>query len=323
MEVVALATKLYLPPVEQATLEDERNGLLGRLKRANTKHAGQDYVNLIQEWNEIMTRLRKNNAIPMTIDSWDYIDPMLIERILTQTYARTVSPRINSLRQYENGTDNIYGELLPKFITDILKEDARINSGSVFVDLGSGVGNVVLQIALQVGCESWGCEMMDNACELAALQQKEFTERCRLWGLTLGNVQLERGNFLENQKIGKVLKRADLILVNNQAFTPDLNEALTNLFLDAKEGCRIVSLKSFVPSGHKITSRNLNSACNVLDVREKRYYSNRVSWTNAPGKYYVSIKDSSKSQPSLGVTHLRSQQRSDRRCSAQCAARPL
>ena len=294
MEVITTVAKLYLPPTEQAMIEDEKDGFLRRLRRAITKRAGKDCTTLIQEWNDIVTRLRIENAIGRIMDSWDCVDPMVVERILTQTYARTVSPRINSLRQYENGTDNIYGELLPQFVSDILKKDVRMTSNQVFVDLGSGVGNVVLQAALQIGCESWGCEMMDNACDLAALQHREFIERCHLWGLALGSIHLERGDFLESRAIGKILRRADVILVNNQAFTPELNEALTNLFLDAKEGCQIVSLKSFVPSGHKITPRNLYRACNVLDVREKRYYSCCVSWTNTPGTYYISVKDSSR-----------------------------
>lgn len=293
-EVIMIIAERYLPSSAQATFTDENTGLLRKMKLAATKGAGDDYVALIQEWNELAVRFRSENVFAQTIDAWKCVELDLIERILTQTYARTVSPQIKSLRQYENGTDNIYGELLPKFISDILKKDTKMTSDQVFVDLGSGVGNVVLQAALQIGCESWGCEMMENACDLAALQQKEFVARCRLWGLAIGNINLQRGDFLENPEISKVLKRADVILVNNQAFTPDLNEALTSLLLDAKEGCKIVSLKSFVPSGHKITSRNLYRACNVLEVTEKRYYSSCVSWTDAPGTYYVSVKDGSK-----------------------------
>lgn len=275
-------------------MNDETHGLLRRLKRAMAKRQADDYVDVIQEWNSGLLRLRQDGALSDMIDSWKTIDLALVERILTQTYSRTVSPQVGLLKQYENGTDNVYGELLPKFVSDILRKDARMKADQLFVDLGSGVGNVVLQAALQVGCESWGCEMMDNACELAELQKQEFNARCRLWGLAVGSINLERGNFLENAVIGKVLKRADVVLVNNQAFTPDLNEALTNLFLDLKEGCHIISLKSFVPAEHKITARNLNRACNVLDVKVKKYYSNCVSWTDAPGTYFVSKKDSSR-----------------------------
>ena len=275
-------------------LKDDSNGLLRKLKRAIDRRSGDDYVELIEEWNNTIAKLRKNGAIGKVLDGMTRLDLKLVERILTQTYSRTVSLQVGLLRQYENGTDNVYGELLPNFISTIFQKDTKLKSGHVFVDLGSGVGNVVLQAALEIGCESWGCEMMENACELADLQKCEFRARCRLWGLSAGAVYLERGDFLENPAIGKVLQRADVVLVNNQAFTPELNEGLISLFLDLKEGCQIVSLKSFVPSGHKITSRNLYRACNVLDVIEKRYYSGCVSWTDAPGTYYVSTKDSSK-----------------------------
>ncbi|MBN6743433.1 hypothetical protein JKG47_23855, partial [Acidithiobacillus sp. MC6.1] len=81
-------------------------------------------------------------------------------------------------------------ELLDSVISKILKE-TKLMSDQVFLDLGSGVGNVVLQAALEVGCESWGCEMMKNAYTLADRQKEEFQARCRLWGGKPGRVRLE------------------------------------------------------------------------------------------------------------------------------------
>ena len=292
-ETLEVVVNHYMPVTDASAFKDESSGLLRRLKRARDKKDGVLYTSLIQEWNNAMIRLRCDGALSGVLDELGLLDLRLIERILTQTYARTVSPRVSTLRQYENGTDNVYGELLPKFISEIFRTTG-LGPKHVFVDLGSGVGNVVLQAALEVGCESWGCEIMENACVLAKLQEQEFKARCRLWGLAIGDINLQRGDFLENTTIHKALKRADVVLVNNQAFTPELNDRLTSQFLDLKEGCRIVSLKSFVPAGHKITSRNLNSAYNILDVVPKRYYSACVSWTDAPGSYFISRKDSSK-----------------------------
>lgn len=293
-EILEVITNHYLPESEASALRNDSHGLLIRLRRATNRRAGDDYVASIKEWNETLTTFRLNGTIAANLDELKSLDLKLIERILTQTYSRTVSPRVALLRQYENGTDNVYGELLPKFISDILRKDTKIKSDQIFVDLGSGVGNVVLQAALEIGCESWGCEMMEHACDLAQLQEQEFKARCRLWGLAIGDINLQMGDFLENAAIGNALKKADVVLVNNQAFTPELNDRLVSLFLDLKEGCQIVSLKSFVPAGHKITSRNINHACNVLDVMEKRYYSACVSWTDAPGSYYLAKKDSSR-----------------------------
>jgi len=214
----------------------------------------------------------------------------MIRCILQQVYDRAVSPNVELLKHYENGTDNVYGELKDKFISEALIKTG-LKSGQVFVDLGSGVGNVVLQAALEFGCESWGCEMMKNASDLAEAQEKEFNARCRLWGIQPGNMHLERGDFLENRKIHQAMKRADVILVNNQAFTPDLNQKLVQLFLDLKDGCKIVSLKSFVPDGHKITSRNRDNPVNLLSVKKGEYFSKSVSWTDAGGTYFIATKD--------------------------------
>lgn len=286
----------YLPQEQRDIFDDDHSGFPQRLNRSVHHKSEEELRTVIDDWNYALHGLIDQGIIAKVLDEWHSIHPKLVERILSQACARTVSLGVKSLREYENGTDNVYGELLPRFVSKILREDTQIGSDQVFVDLGSGVGNVVLQAALEIGCESWGCEMMKNSCNLAEVQQKEFQTRCQLWGLEAGTIHLERGDFLTNTAIAKVIPRADVVLVNNQAFTPELNERLTSLFLDLKEGARIVSLKSFVPAGHKISARNLNSPFNVLEVQQKEYYSECVSWTDAPGTYYVSRKDTRKIQ---------------------------
>ena len=282
----------FIPEDEVGEFDDETNGIKRRLRRALAQSSEAQFRETVADYNHAITRLRRNGSIAKKLDSMGRLNLPLVERILNQIYSRTVSPRVESLRQYENGTDNVYGELLPRFISTIFKETG-LKSGQVFVDLGSGVGNVVLQAALEIGCESWGCEMMQNACELAELQQAEFRARCRLWGIAPGKTHLIRGDFLKQQSIVDVLKRADVVLINNQAFTPQLNNELINHFLDMKEGCQIVSLKSFVPAGHKIQARNLNSPINLLTVKQRNYWSNSVSWTDVGGTYFIARKDSS------------------------------
>ena len=293
VQVIDSVSRNYLPTAQLDVFSNDNNGILRRLKRAISHQSEQDFKDVIKEYNDIINRHRLDGTISAKLDAMHHLDLSLVERLLTQTYSRTVSLKVGSLRQYENGTDNVYGELLPRFLSQIFK-DTKLKSDQIFVDLGSGVGNTVLQAALEVGCESWGCEMMENACDLAELQEKEFSARCRLWGLQAGSIHLERGDFLRNAKTGKIIQKADVVLVNNQAFTPELNNGLMNLFLDLKEGCQIVSLKSFVPHGHKITTRNLNSPVNLLEVESKQYWSDSVSWTDAGGTYFVARKDSTK-----------------------------
>ena len=297
INVAKTVAENYLQPNEALPITDEASGFVRKLDLARKRGYKQipgaqtEFTNFLEEYNTFLTTLREKGIIASNLDKLP--SPLrlsFVETILAQIYARTVSPDIETLKRYENGTDNVYGELLPRFVSTIFQKTG-LKSEHVFVDLGSGVGNVVLQAALEIGCESWGCEMMPNACDLASLQEKEFPSRCALWGLSPGSIHLERGDFLSNVPTSQALKRADVVLINNQAFTPALNDALMMHFLDLKEGCQIVSLKSFVPHGHKIQVRNVDSAVNLLTVEELEYFSNSVSWTDAPGKWYLQKMD--------------------------------
>jgi len=135
--------------------------------------------------------------------------------------------------------------------------------------------------------------MMPNPCDLGELQAAEFPSRTHLWGLDVGSVNLIRGDVTLNVEIREVLQRADVVLVNNQAFTPQLNDSLMSIFLDLKDGCKVVSLKPFVPEGHKLSSRNHNNQANMFRQQRFEYFSGSVSWTNNSGAWYIATKDPS------------------------------
>ena len=256
-----------------------------------------DFKDAVHIYNEELERLITGGVLATNLDNRHELPHDMVHLILGQVYDRAVSPQVDLLKAYENGTDNVYGELLHPFVSRILKE-TKLKSDQVFVDLGSGVGNVVLQAALEVGCESWGCEMMENATKLAERQEKEFEARCRLWGVQPGKVRLEKGDFLENGPIKEAIKSADVILVNNQAFTSDLNRKLVDLFLDVKDGCQIVSLQPFGKLDKDITPRNIGDpACSLRPDNKERTFSARdVSWTDGGGWYHIATKDRQRQQ---------------------------
>lgn len=297
MKIVA---EYYLDKASASKVTSEEDGsglvqLLHRQAALGLKRrvgAQSKFIEVVRKYNALVTEKRKDGTIAKKLDEMARVDLRLVEHIIkNQVYARTVSPQVNLVRHYESFSDNVYGELLPKFLSRIFNE-TRLKSDQVFIDLGSGVGNCVLQAALETGCESWGCEVMDNPGTLAQLQAQEFPARCRLWGIKPGDVHLIHGDFLKNEEVRQVLKRADVILVNNQAFTAELNDKLKYVFLDLKEGCQIVSLKPFRSPTHKIKDSNVNDPVNVLAVSEKERWSGMVSWTDDPGKWYHQRKDS-------------------------------
>lgn len=295
MEVTKTCVDFFLSEEQAVPFTDPQSGIYRRLERAKGLNNIAGFKEALEAYNAEMKMLYESGAIKLNLKKKHQLPYPVVHKILRQVYNRVGAPQIGMVKKYENGTDFVYGELLSELVYDILVETG-MTSKQVFVDLGSGIGNVVLQAALQIGCESWGGEIMSNACTIADEQKQEFEARCRLWGLAPGAVHLERGDFMANDNIREALKRADVVLVNNEVFTPQLNSDLLNLFLDLKDGCQIVSLKSFVPHNHKITSYNLNNPANLLDVRPMEYGSNSVSWKNGGGSYFISTKDSTRLQ---------------------------
>ena len=53
-------------------------------------------------------------------------------------------------------------------------QKTSLTKDMVFLDMGSGIGNVVLQVAGQTLCDCYGIEIMENPSILAKNQLSEF-----------------------------------------------------------------------------------------------------------------------------------------------------
>ncbi|PVH89967.1 DOT1-domain-containing protein [Cadophora sp. DSE1049] len=300
INVARIVRDVYLTKKQAKVFTAPSAGVIRQLSRAQnaitsnkTKKVDigllKDFKKAVDFYNTTMTSLLQEGALAKNLDELHHLPLEMVQFILQQVYDRAVSPHVDDLRVYKAGSDGVYGELLSPFVSTVLGK-CGLKSDQVFVDLGSGVGNVVLQAALEFGCESWGCEMMRNASRLARKQAAEFKARCRLWGLNTGEVQLEEDNFLRNDAISAVLRRADVVLVNNEVFGEDTNRALGLLFLDLKDGCHIISLQSFARG----SARNHHDPANIIQNTADSpllFGPRDVSWTGSGGKYYIATKD--------------------------------
>ncbi|KAF2789986.1 DOT1-domain-containing protein [Melanomma pulvis-pyrius CBS 109.77] len=278
----------YLPSDLSASLSSETDGAVRLLKRAVGKNSPDDFQAALNDFNSLIRKKLEDKTITKVLDAIHAIPLSLTKRILAQVYQRTVSPYAHLLRKVK-GKETTYGELLPPFVHGIFQQTS-LNSASVFVDLGSGVGNVVLQSALQTGAESWGIEIMDNPAKYAIRQAAELRARAKLWNISLGPITLHHGDFLESAPIDTVLRRADVVLCNNKVFPEKLNGALLDKFLDLKQGCKVVSLASFVGGGAKQGVRNEQSIANLFE--EERFDSGTysVSWAGESVEYFIATK---------------------------------
>jgi len=151
-------------------------------------------------------------------------------RLIDETYQRCVGPQVHTLRNYEAFSSETYGELMPSLVSDIIRRTG-LGEDSLFLDLGCGVGNVVLQASLQTGCRSFGIEIMATPAGLAREQLEQLKVRARMWGVNMGEVEFEEGDMLKSERVAKLMSEADVVLINNKVF---------------KESCELTLLRSGV-----------------------------------------------------------------------------
>ena len=260
------------------------------LQRAINLHDGPLFMKVMNAINTLL-RFLKYPPVPAdpfdppppnhfreAVKSWGAIPPSVIERIVEEVYQRAVGPNVAQLKRYQAFSSEAYGELMPALVSRIMR-DTGLHAGSLFLDLGSGVGNVVLQASLQTGCTSYGVELMAPPAKLARSQLEQFRIRCRMWGFRMGEVELEEGDMLASPRVDELIPKADVVLVNNRIFGPSrefqdggvdereltvfrltVNEAIRAKFLDLKEGAIVVSLEKYAPVAG-VTERNVSLVC--------------------------------------------------------------
>ena len=68
---------------------------------------------------------------------------------------------------------------------------------------------MVLQVASQTLCESYGIEIMNAPADLGIRQAEEFVARMENYCLPCGEITLKKGDFLEDEDIHDVIQRYD------------------------------------------------------------------------------------------------------------------
>ncbi|KAF8974995.1 Nucleosomal histone H3-Lys79 methylase [Entomortierella lignicola] len=291
--VRAIMDHYFSPELSKELFGTASEGLYRNMTKYKNRKDGAQFLKTVEEFNEIMKTQKSLNVIQEHVRKYGHRIPYdLVVHILQQVYSRTVAARASKLNQYEAFSNNVYGEILPILTREFIQK-TKLDNTKVFVDLGCGIGNVVLQVALQTGAESYGVEIMDTPAKFSKKQAREFEARSRAYGLHHGPVTMIHGDFLDTPGLPSILARADVVLVNNYAFNSALNQSLLQLFLDLKEGCKIISLKTFVSLDHKINVRNAGSVESILRVKKYPYYTNAVSWTHNGGEYFIATVDRS------------------------------
>ncbi|KAJ7166896.1 S-adenosyl-L-methionine-dependent methyltransferase, partial [Mycena filopes] len=278
-----------------------KHNYLREMQRAIHRRDGPSFKHAFDSINAILRCLKypklptdafqspRPNSLKGMVNTWTEtgIPKKVLMRIIEENYQRSVGPHVQKLKQYAAFSSAVYGELMPSFVHEII-ELTKLKEDSLFLDLGSGVGNVVVQASLQTRCRSYGIELNPKPAKVARDMAANFKVRCRMWGLNVGDIELEEGDMLTSPRVNELISQADVVLVDNKVFEQSLNEQLRPKFLDLKEGAYVVSLVPFVPSlNARVTERNVDDISAIFNVTERTYRPGSVSWGNGGGTYYI------------------------------------
>ncbi|XP_053147850.1 histone-lysine N-methyltransferase, H3 lysine-79 specific isoform X2 [Hemicordylus capensis] len=213
----------------------------------------------------------------------------LLRHILQQVYNHSVTDP-EKLNNYEPFSPEVYGETSFDLVAQMIDE-IKMTEDDLFVDLGSGVGQVVLQVAAATNCKHhYGVEKADIPAKYAETMDKEFRKWMKWYGKKHAEYTLERGDFLSEEWRERIANTS-VIFVNNFAFGPEVDHQLKERFANMKEGGQIVSSKPFAPLNFRINSRNLSDIGTIMRVVELSPLKGSVSWTGKPVSYYLHTID--------------------------------
>ena len=232
----------------------------------------------------------------------------LVFHVLEQSYLRVInSSEAKSLNSKDvRSRDYIYGELRPCLIASMLERAGRATleaqENALFIDFGSGIGNVCLQVSGMTGCRSIGVEILTLPFEISLDLKNEFIARLSdFYGFQdwseklLDRIHLFHGDFLRHEAILESIIEADVVLVNNLTFSEALNFELKQLFSNMKLGAKIISLASFASVKRGRSPRTMigqeshvsHRKEGFLSVEKIEFPQDSVSWTYAGGHYYL------------------------------------
>lgn len=201
------------------------------------------------------------------------------------------------LNNAEPASSQTYGEIEPKAVS-LLISTSNITSTSTFADLGSGIGNVVVQVALEAGCDASGWELMPNRAAHATRVLLLFSTLVSYFGLRAGSVQVYCQSFVDQAAADKWISCTH-IFTNNFTFIPALMESMRELIKRCPDNTTLVSSKTLSDvhrdGGRTFTfnARNADKLGAILVMRAIKTTLDSVSWTGSPVTFFLSRVDRS------------------------------
>lgn len=142
--------------------------------------------------------------------------PQLLAGILDRIYAAVISPKLELLRQAELRAST-YGELNFTFISNLISS-LKVGPNSVVIDLGSGAGNILIQVAAEAGCSIFGVEYDHHRVAAGIEFIQKAREAATQRGIPCGEITLVEGDMFHSETLRALIGKATHVFCSNLLF---------------------------------------------------------------------------------------------------------
>ena len=215
-----------------------------------------------------------------------------VSKLWTETFEE-VFPRLGKTTweegiKFREGSRG-YGEATSDccvFMLNVLKDlypkESRGKTLPCFVDIGSGIGNIILQMsALQPDFQCClGIELETNRAAFAVEACRVFTEKASKNNIQFCQIEAHEGNCFDDANCKQALMSASLVWINNEIFQPGDNLKLFKyLHSVVPVNCIIMSFVELLVTKRSSETTPQSDEPTDFLVHQPRQLQNASSWT--------------------------------------------
>ena len=184
----------------------------------------------------------------------------------------------------------MYGSMTETFTEDTIIQHTRLGKSNTFVDIGSGIGQINIQVAATTLADSIGIELETSRYDCSILLLNEFDKVLYSIGIESGisaKVKFYCGDFLDAMNSRKLLV-GDIIFFDN--YGPWFGGSMATKFCDAivqntKDNTQIITVNQLIEAHTYCITEDLESGTNACSwmpsekLKLFRYVKSGNVWT--------------------------------------------
>jgi hypothetical protein len=225
-------------------------------------------------------RQKCESRLPFVSKLWTETFEEVFPKLGQKTFEEGIKFRQGS-RGYGTATSDCCVFML-EVLKDLYPKEFRGKTLPCFVDIGSGIGNIILQMsALQPDFKCClGIELETNRAAFAVEACRVFTEKASKNNIQFCQIEAREGNCFDDANCKQALMSASLVWINNEIFQPGDNLKLFKyLHSVVPVNCIIMSFVELLVTKRSSETTPQSDEPTDFLVHPPRQLQNASSWT--------------------------------------------